>query len=219
MEKKIREMTPEELLESADECFVDIEKAAHWQELHTAKLMRAQLFMSELDRRDNANVAARDLSMAQRSYVMEAWVIILIGLELIIALVGLWYGIHEGNQQASILGHMEQSASATAEILRGQGATLGTMNQNTAETVAAMQKLQVQQNDSLTAQKDSLATLKNTLKSITQMETALEQELNLAFDVSLAITTNNTARHIAVANQRKDRRISVGRKTKRRQAC
>ncbi len=162
MEKKIRDMTPEELLQNADECFTDIEKSGYWQELHTAKLMRAQVFMGELDRRDNASVAARDLKMAGRSYLMEVWVIILIGLELIIALVALWYGIHEGNQQAIILGHMEQSTSATAEILKGQGKILVTMNQNTADTVAAMQNLQAQQNDSLTAQKNSLATLKNT---------------------------------------------------------
>lgn len=196
-------MTDEELLQQADECFIDIEKSDSWQEMHTAKLLRAQLFMNELDRRDNNRVAARDFKMAKQSFWMEFWVIVLIGLELIIAVAGLWYGIQEGNKQVNILNHMDQSAAATADILQRQGKILETMNKNSADTVAAMQKLQGQQNESLTAQQSSLLTLKNTLSSTTQMEKALEQELNLAFDVSVAITTNNTSRHISIINQGK----------------
>ena len=201
--KDFKDMSDEELLQQADECFIDIEKSDSWQEMHTAKLLRAQLFMNELDRRDNSRVAARDFKMARQSFWMEFWVIVLIGLELIIAVAGLWYGIDEGNKQAKILDHMDQSTAATADILKTQGKILKTMNKNTADTVTAMQKLQVQQNDSLTAQQNSLATLRNTLSSITKMEKALEQELNLAFDVSVAVTTNNTARHISIVNQGK----------------
>jgi hypothetical protein len=196
-------MTKEELLQAADECFIDIEKSAAWQEMHTAKLLRAQLFMNEVDRRENDRVSERDFRMAKRSYKMEIWVIVLIGLELLSALVGLWYSVHEGNLQASILGHMDNSTAATSNTLKEQGGLLETMNTNTADTVTAMQKLQAQQNDSLVAQKNSLTTLRNTLKSIVQMDAALERQLNLAFEVSVLVTFNNDTKKIIVINQGK----------------
>src|SRR6267378_5163245 len=75
--------------------------------------------MAEEARRTNAVIAARDLSLAERSHKMEVWVIALIGLEIIIAIGGLWYGIHEGNKQQTVLEQMGKNTHDTAGILSG----------------------------------------------------------------------------------------------------
>jgi hypothetical protein len=109
--------------------------------------------MSEEGRHTNALIAERDFKMATRSERMESWVIILIGLEIVIALIGLWYGVHEGNKQQIVLEQMGANTHDTAHILSGQGEILGKMNTNTHDTVDAVGKLQRVQNDSLAAQK------------------------------------------------------------------
>jgi hypothetical protein len=73
--------------------------------------------MSEEDRKTNAVIAERDFKMATRSANMEKWVIILIGLEIVIAFIGLWYGIHEGNKQQIVLEQMGANTRETAQIL------------------------------------------------------------------------------------------------------
>jgi hypothetical protein len=152
--------------------------------------------IAEEDRRTNAGIAARDVKMATRSERMEAWVIILIGLEIVIALIGLWYGVHEGTKQQIVLERMGDNTSDTARILSGQKEVLGKMNTNTHDTVDAVGKLQGVQNDSLAAQKE-------TLGSVGKMNKALQQQLDLAFVVSITVTADQTEKRLLVTNQTK----------------
>jgi hypothetical protein len=96
---------------------------------------QAEFYMRELERRENARVAARvfkmsvedrktsaviaerDFNMAKGSAKMEKWVIFLIGLEIVIASIGLWYAIHEGNKQQIVLEQMGANTRETAQIL------------------------------------------------------------------------------------------------------
>jgi hypothetical protein len=174
--------------------------AACGNEQRAGVVAQAEFYMRELERRENAEVAARDfgfstrdLEMANRSYTMEKSVIALIGLEIIIAIAGLWYGIHEGNKQQTVLEQMGKNTHDTAGILSGQGEVLGKMNTNTHDTVEAVGKLQKVQNDSLEAQK-------NTLKSIGKMNDSLQRQLDLAFAVSVLVTADEGAKQITVAN-------------------
>jgi hypothetical protein len=109
---------------------------------------QAEFYMRELERRENAAVAARDFKMAEearktseviaeRDYKMakssgkmEKWVIFLIGLEIVIASIGLWYAIHEGNKQQIVLEEMGANTRKTAEILSRAPAI--TFSQNSA---------------------------------------------------------------------------------------
>jgi len=164
---------------------------------------QAEFYMRELERRENAEIAARDLrfstrdlEMANRSYTMEKSVIGLIGLEIIIAIVGLWYGIHEGNKQQKVLEDMGKNTATTAAILKTQGEVLDKVNTNTHDTVEAFGKLQQVQNDSLGAQK-------NTLRSIGKMNGALQQELDLEFAVAVTVTADEITKRITLMNQTK----------------
>jgi hypothetical protein len=156
----------------------------------------AEFYMRILEDRRDTRVSIRD-------FILEIVVILLIGWEIHMSYRAERLQSQNFDKEEKVFTNLEANSSATAKTLTTVEGTMETMNKNTADTVTAMQKLRMQQNDSLTAQQNSLATLKNTLSSITKMEKALEQELNLAFDVSVAIMTNNTARHISIVNQGK----------------
>ncbi|SRR6266478_223020 len=175
---------------------------------------QVEFYMRELERRENAEVAARDYKMAEedrhtnsviaerdfrmatRSEKIETWVIILIGLEIVIAVIGLWYGRHEGNKQQTVLEEMGKNTATTATILKTQGEVLDKVNTNTHDTAEAVGKLQQVQNDSLGAQK-------NTLKSVGRMNESLQRQLDLAFAVAVTVTADEAAKRIIVTNQTK----------------
>ena len=159
-------------------------------------LAQAEFYVRELQHRRDSWVSIRD-------FVLEIIVIGLIGWEIHMGYRAERLQSQNFEKEEKVFTNLEANSATTANTLTTVEGTMVTMNKNTADTVTAMQKLQMQQNDSLTAQQNSLATLKNTLSSITKMEKALEQELNLAFDVSVAIMTNNTTRHISIVNQGK----------------
>jgi hypothetical protein len=138
----------------------------------------------------------RDFRMATRSERMEVWVIILIGLEIVIAVIGLWYGVHEGNKQQMVLEEMGKNTATTATILKTQGEVLDKVNTNTHDTAEAVGKLQQVQNDSLGAQK-------NTLKSVGKMNESLQRQLDLAFAVAISVNADEAAKRIIVTNQTK----------------
>jgi hypothetical protein len=182
--KELDAKSDEELRQLADESFASMEDP------HTAEslqhLQKAQFYLSLLNRRHDDRVAARDLRL-------EIIVIALIALEIV-------FGVVEGSKQADILSNMQASTAATAKALQDQGVILGKMNDNTSATVTAFGKLQTAQDGSLTAQKQSLATSKNTLGSIGRMNAALEQELNLNFAVAITVLADNEQKRITVSN-------------------
>jgi hypothetical protein len=126
--------------------------------LHAPKLLEAQIYMDELRRRDGETVAVRDERMAKRSYILEIVVIILIGLEIVIGVGGIIFGVIEANRQA--------------QIFTTQGFLLDTINANTAKTVDAIGKLQK-------AQDDSLQNSKNTLQANRTMVGTLTTQLSI----------------------------------------
>jgi hypothetical protein len=158
-----------------------------------AEIAARDYTMTEEDRSTNARIAERDFNMARRSERMERLVVALIGLEIVIALVGLWYAVHEGSKQQIVLEQMGKNTSDTAHILSGQGEVLGKMNTNTHDTVDAVGNLQKVQNESLGAQN-------RTLGSIGKMNASLQQQLDLAFTVSVAVTADQEGERIIVAN-------------------
>lgn len=197
--EEFRNLSDDQLREKANECLANVDDL-RYAALHAAKLLQAQLYMNEINTRNDEKIAERDEKMAGRSYKLEIWVIILIGLELLIGLGGIAIGCREGNQQVGVLQEMKKSTAATATLLQGQSSVLNTMNASASATATAMDKLQKAQDASLTAQRNSLVTLRNTLKSIGRMNDALDQELNLAFAVAINVTVDNATKHMTLAN-------------------
>ena len=159
----------------------------------SAKIAARDLKMAQEDRLTNAATAERDRKMANRSHNMEVAVIVLIGLEIVIAVAGLWYGIHEGNKQQRVLEQMGKNTNDTAHILSDQRKTLGDMNNNTHDTVEAVGKLQKVQDDSLGAQK-------NTLRSVGKMNESLQHQLDLAFAVAVTVSVDEASKRIVITN-------------------
>jgi hypothetical protein len=147
-----------ELLQLADDCFAEMDSPQEWQERRTALLLQAQLYMNEVDRRHDARVARRD-------FRMELIVIGLIALELIVGVLGIVFGIVEGNKQATILNHMDKSTGATAESSGIQ-----------ASGVLDLAKQQERSLDSLRNMNDNLQA---SLQKTDQMSIAMRKQLEI----------------------------------------
>jgi hypothetical protein len=87
-----------------------MEMAGGAWERRVAKLLEAQFYMSEIDRRQAEMERQEDRRIASRSHRMELIIIGMIGLEIIIALVAIWLGFKEGKEQAVILERIEKAA-------------------------------------------------------------------------------------------------------------
>ena len=105
-------------------------------------MLEAQFYMQEMDRRDSSKDRRRDLWL-------EVVVIVLIGIEIVLSLVGMKIAIQEGNAQATltekqtgILTSLQQSSSDTAQTLKGLLETTGTMNGSASSTAGTLQHLQ-----------------------------------------------------------------------------
>jgi hypothetical protein len=113
---------PQQLKAEAKACFeMAQEMAGGAWERRASKLLEAQFYMQELDRREGDRVSNRD-------FWMEVVVIALILLELILGIVGIIIGIREGNDQAQVLSKLNTSAAATANTLTALQSTTKTMN-------------------------------------------------------------------------------------------
>jgi hypothetical protein len=89
-----------ELKAEAKKCFDIAQHPATLNEYQAAKLLEAQFYMQELDRRHDSWISWRD-------FVLEAIVIALIGCEIVL-----------GSKQDAVLNNLEKSASATAGTLQ-----------------------------------------------------------------------------------------------------
>jgi hypothetical protein len=137
---------------------------------------QAEFYMRELERRENAKIAARDLEMAQqdritsaktalrdlemaeRSHRLEIAVIVLIGAELLLAFVALIYTYIESSKQQNVLDAMNKSTGETATAMKGAGGYLQTLS---------------------TDQKTANDNIQANLKQTSAMATALKQQLNI----------------------------------------
>jgi hypothetical protein len=128
---------------------VDIETESHQDKQH--HVIQAQLYLAELDRRKQARESNESAKIANRDYKLERWVIVLIGAELVLAVVAILVGWVEGAKQTKVLDELNRSSAETA-------ATLTAVRQ---------------------AQEASLDTQKHTLGNIVAMNDALQDEMDL----------------------------------------
>jgi hypothetical protein len=157
--------------------------------------------MRELERRENAAIADRDFGMAKLSHKMEAWVIVLIGLELLLALIGLWYTWSEGEKQQTLLTKMQSNSQATAETLKILSDDQKTSLQRQSETNTNLQ-------NSLTQTSTMVTVLQRQLKA--QLESVKRnEETNAVVAEQLKILKAEQAERIAEQNQRPELELWV----------
>lgn len=147
---------------------LDIATESHMDKEH--HVAQAQFYLAELDRRKQAQERIDNARTAQRDYVLEKWVIGLIGAELVLAVLAIVFGWVEGNKQMEVLDKLNNSGAETA-------ATLTAVRQ---------------------AQEASLATQKTTLDNIVAMNTALQDQLdwNFADALQCSYGTNDEQAHL-----------------------
>jgi hypothetical protein len=76
--------------------------------------MAAQFYLAEIERREQQKERVESARVARRDFWMEIAVIALIGIEIVIALIGLFWGASEASKQITALNSLNQSTSATA---------------------------------------------------------------------------------------------------------
>jgi hypothetical protein len=154
--EEFKRKTDEELLRLADECFVLMETRGVEQE--PAHLLKAQFYMNEVGRRHDATIARRD-------FVLELIIIALILAEIV-------FGIVEGNKQAAILDHMNNSTSATATATQG----VNTSSQDQATRLKALADEQTKSLDSL---REMNKTLQSSVRQSNDMVAAMQEQLTI----------------------------------------
>jgi hypothetical protein len=104
---------PEDLREVAKECFEKAHKLGEsWGGAPTL-LLETQFYMTEIDRRNESNIARRD-------FRLELAIIGLILLELVVAVIGIVIGVREGNEQAKILEGLRAGIQATYQSMQAE---------------------------------------------------------------------------------------------------
>jgi hypothetical protein len=132
----------EQLDGEAKKCFEQARESENFfRGLSPELLNEAQFYLQAIDRKESARIAHRD-------HVLEVWVIGLIGLEIVLALVGIVLAIIEGHsdqvlmdRQNAILTNLQTTSAATAETMKSMKATMETMGQNAKETAATLSLL------------------------------------------------------------------------------
>ena len=123
--------TEKELLTIADACLKKAGSALSEpdsnfdQHTKLRLLLEAQSCLAEVIRKRAEQAAERDRrrneELAQRDFKMEVGVMVLIGFEIVLSVVGLWMGYQQGkvlDKQTSALTHMDTSTAATADSLQ-----------------------------------------------------------------------------------------------------
>jgi hypothetical protein len=180
--EELDSLTEKELQDKANACFIVAENSSIYVQGGEAERLRLQLeaqyYLTLVARK-------RDERVARRDFWMEVAVIVLIGLEIILSFIFGWYGLKEGQQQAKLLEHMDQSAAATANTL----SDLQKAQERSAGTLAQM-------NDSIGQQAKTTQSMNRVLQRqlaiLSGEQKARLDEAKLHPDLRVAVAQNGT---------------------------
>ncbi len=111
--------------------------------------MEAQFYLAEIERREQQRERAESAKIARRDFWMEVSVIVLIGVEIVLALIGLDAGSREAAKQIS---------------------ALNSLNQSTATTASNISKLTAAQTDLITTQKNTVDALQSQVEILREQQ-------------------------------------------------
>jgi len=128
-----------ELLAKANGCFIQAEnldrQLARNDSERLRLLLEAQFYLTAVTRK-------RDERVARRDFWMEVAVIALIGAEILLSIIFGILAIREGREQAKVLDHMDQSASATADAMKAARDSLKLLADDQAKSLGILQQEQ-----------------------------------------------------------------------------
>ena len=106
-------------------------------------LLEAQFYMTAVARK-------RDEQVAKRDFRMEVAVIVLIGAEIVLSLIGIYTGIHEANQQSNVLSSIEKSTKDSASAMSAASTSLKMLADQQTASVNQLQQMNSSLQDSST---------------------------------------------------------------------
>ncbi len=121
-------------------------------------LVEAQFYIDEIERRAQADEREEHDKIAKRDYRLEIWVIVLIGVEILLSIAGIAIGYREGTKQTAVLDALKVSVDS-----------LNVSTSKTAENIASLTK----------AQTDALNTQKQSFTTISAMNSAMQNQLDI----------------------------------------
>jgi hypothetical protein len=186
--EKLQNLSEAELLEHANRCLTALDEF-----YDAVRLQRAQVFLAEISRRKDDDTSRRDL-------ILEIVVIVLISIEIGLSLYGFYLSGKESRAQLTVLGNMKDSTGQTASLLQTQGGIFDNIKKSTADTVAAVGKLQTEQDKALFAQNKSLQAQKDSLEALTRMNDALNQELEATYAVAITAFIGTDKQNFVLQN-------------------
>ena len=150
-EELLQTLTDDELKRRANHCFLQAEDTNLYRQLGPEERVRflteADFYLKALIWRQDARTAERDRQrneeLAQRDFKMEVGVMVLIGFEIVLSVVGLWMGYQQGkvlDKQTSALTHMDTSTAATASAMTSLQHATESMNTTLQMQLDALKK-------------------------------------------------------------------------------
>lgn len=135
----IEKLSNAELRRKANECLSNIEnEGLPEKQSHIAE---AQFCLSEIERRQHSIARKEDARIGQRDYLLEIAVIILIGFEIVLSGVEIYFEYDGGIQEMQALGSLRDSSAAIASGIRPQIALLEkTQNTLDAQLIVAQKQ-------------------------------------------------------------------------------
>jgi hypothetical protein len=117
-EELLETLTDDELKHRANGCFIQAENTN--LNLHAGPEEKQRL-LTEATFYLNALIRRSDDRVSRRDFRMEVGVMVLIGLEILLSVIGLWAGYQQGKileKQTTALVHMDASTAATSDSLK-----------------------------------------------------------------------------------------------------
>jgi hypothetical protein len=177
--------TIEQLQGQANKCFEQaqspLDEAPHYLD-DAGKLrllLEAQFYLTAVARK-------RDERVARRDFRLEVAVIVLLGIEIVLSLIFGIVAIHEGTQQAEILGKVKQSTADTATAMQIAKDSLKTLADDQDKSLDRLKDMNDNLQASLTttrkmanAMNDTNAKLQASLTTTGTMVEAMKEQLRI----------------------------------------
>jgi hypothetical protein len=137
----------EQLRQLAKACYEEGSGIGSWDQ-RAAKLLEAQFYEQELDRREENRERAHTRWAEGRSFLLEVAVIVLILGEIALSIYGIELAIKQGNdedalmiKQNAVLEQVERNMAATASLLRAEEETMQATNSAIRAQLARMSQV------------------------------------------------------------------------------
>jgi hypothetical protein len=195
-------MSEQDLLTRADQC---VERAGSALEpgprgindfTRLYLFLEAQSCLAEVLRRQAERTADRDRArneeIAQRDFRLERVVVLLIGAELLLSVIGLWAGYQQGkliDKQTTALVHMDGSTASTATAMTAASTSLKTLAEDQEKSIDRLNQMNEILRDSLSRSSTMATATRKQLRILEQEQASRLAEQSKKPKLELSIGT------------------------------